>query len=146
MVSKGTTCDRLVPRLVSYGEPEGVCSRLGMGMFLVRRASLSGEETRELPVDGIKGELVAHGQGGFTGICTFILGAGFLGGLECSQVGLCIRWMCGRDGWNQPSRLRTIGGVCVLGGSVGPITAEGIAAAGDGTVARNPSGMNYLLP
>ena len=63
-MSKRTTCDRLVRRLVSYGEPEGVCSRLGMGMFLVRRAYLSGEETRELPVDGIKEELVAHGQAG----------------------------------------------------------------------------------
>src|SRR5262249_43815907 len=64
MVSKRTACDRLVQRLVSYGEPEGVCSRLGVGVFLVRRGSLSGEETRELPVDGIKKELVAHGQAG----------------------------------------------------------------------------------
>jgi len=31
MVSERTACDRLVGRLVSYGEPEGVCSRLGMG-------------------------------------------------------------------------------------------------------------------
>src|SRR6185312_13806150 len=67
MVSERTACDRLVGRLVSYGEPEGVCSRLGMGMFLLRRVYegyLSGEATQELPVDGIKEGLVAHGQAG----------------------------------------------------------------------------------
>jgi hypothetical protein len=37
MVSERTACDRLVERLVNYGEPEGVCGRLGMGMFLLRR-------------------------------------------------------------------------------------------------------------
>jgi hypothetical protein len=61
-----TACDRLIWRLVSY-EPEGVCSRLGIGMFLLRRVyegHLSEEATRELPVDGIKEELVAHGQAG----------------------------------------------------------------------------------
>src|SRR5215831_17302761 len=80
MVSKRTTCDRLVRRLVSYGEPQGVCSRLGMGMFLVRRAYLSGEETRELPVDGIKEGLVTHGQGGqFYRHLYFHIGCGFLG-------------------------------------------------------------------
>ena len=58
------------------------------------KGTLSGEATRELPVDGIKEELVAHGQGGsFTGICIFILGAGFLGGPGCSRVGLCISGM-----------------------------------------------------
>jgi len=97
MVSERTACDRLVGRLVSYGEPEGVYSRLGMGMFLLRRVYegyLSGEAARELPVDGIKEGLVAHGQAGsFTGICIFILGAGFLGGPGCSRVGLCIRRM-----------------------------------------------------
>ena len=93
-MSKRTTCDRLVQRLISYGEPEGVCNRLGMGMFLVRRAYLLGEETRELPVDGIKEGLVTHGQAGSsTGICTFILVAAFLGGPGDSQVGSCIRWM-----------------------------------------------------
>ena len=52
---------------MSYGEPEGVWSRLGMGMFLLRRmyeGYMSGEAARELPVDGIKKELVAHGQAG----------------------------------------------------------------------------------
>jgi hypothetical protein len=52
---------------VSYAEPEGVCSRLGMGMFLLWRVYerlLSGRATRELPVDGIKEGLVAHGQAG----------------------------------------------------------------------------------
>jgi hypothetical protein len=67
MVSERTACDRLVGRLVSYGEPEGICSRLGTGMFLLRRVYegyLSGEATRALPVDGIKKGLVAHGQAG----------------------------------------------------------------------------------
>jgi hypothetical protein len=67
MVSEQTACQRLVGRLVRYGEPEGVCSRLGTGMLLLRRAheaSLSGEATRELSVDGIKKQLVAHGQEG----------------------------------------------------------------------------------
>ena len=97
MVSERTTCDRLVGRLVSYGEPEGVCSRLGMGMFLLRRVYegyLSGEATRDLPVDGIqKGWWRMDRRGSFIGICIFILGAGFLGGLGCSRVGLCMRWM-----------------------------------------------------
>src|SRR5262245_13200556 len=78
MVSKRTTCDRLVRRLVSYGEPEGVCSRLWMGMFLVRRAYLSGEATRGLPVD--KEGLVTHGKGGqFYRHLYFHIGCGFLG-------------------------------------------------------------------
>jgi hypothetical protein len=64
MASERTACDRLVGRLVSYGEPEGVLSRLGMGMFLLRRVYLSGEATRELPIDGVKKGLVAHGQAG----------------------------------------------------------------------------------
>jgi hypothetical protein len=53
MVSERTACDRLVRRLVSYGEPEGVCGRLAMGMFLLRRVYeeyLSGNATRDLPV------------------------------------------------------------------------------------------------
>src|SRR5262249_43835617 len=33
------------------------------------------------------------GRGSFTGICIFILGAGFLDGPGRSRVGLCIRWM-----------------------------------------------------
>jgi hypothetical protein len=71
---------------------------LGIGMFLLRRVYeryLSGETAaRKLPVDGIKKGLVAHGQGGsFTGICIFILGAGFSGGLGCSRVGLCTNGM-----------------------------------------------------
>jgi hypothetical protein len=67
MVSERTACDRLVGRLVRYGEPEGVCGRLGMGVFLLRRVfegHLSGEATRGLPIDGIKKGLVAHGQAG----------------------------------------------------------------------------------
>jgi hypothetical protein len=96
-VSERTACDRLVRRLVSYGEPEGVCGRLAMGMFLLRRVYeeyLSGEATRGLPVDGIKKGLVAHGRAGqFYRICIFILGAGFLDGPGRSRVGLCIRWM-----------------------------------------------------
>ena len=54
MESERTACDRLVRRLVSYGEPEGVCGRLGMGMFLLGRVYegyLSGKAARELPVD-----------------------------------------------------------------------------------------------
>ena len=68
MVSERTASDRLVGRLVSYGEPGGVFGRLGMGMFLLRRVYegyLSrGAAARELPVDGIKEGLVAHGQAG----------------------------------------------------------------------------------
>jgi hypothetical protein len=83
MVSERTACDRLVGRLVSYGEPEGVCSRLGMGMFLLRRVYegyLSGEAARELPVDGIKEGLVAHGQAGqFYRHLYFHIGCRFLG-------------------------------------------------------------------
>ena len=67
MVSERTASDRLVGRLVSYGEPEGVFGRLGVGIFLLRRVYegyLSREAARELPVDGIKEGLVAHGQAG----------------------------------------------------------------------------------
>jgi hypothetical protein len=78
-----TACDRLVRRLVSYGEPEGVCGRLRIGLFLLRhvyRGYLSGKATRQLPVDGIKKELVAHGQGGqFYRHLNFHLGCRFLG-------------------------------------------------------------------
>jgi hypothetical protein len=67
MVSERTACDRLVGRLVSYGEPEGFFGRLGMGILLLRRVYegyLSGKVTRDLPVDGIKERFVAHGQAG----------------------------------------------------------------------------------
>ena len=66
-MSEPTACESLVRRLLNYGERKGFCSRLGTGMLLLRRAyegSLSGEVTRELPVDGIKKQLVAHGQEG----------------------------------------------------------------------------------
>jgi hypothetical protein len=70
---------------------------LGMGMYLLRRmyeGDLSGEATRELPVDGIKEELVACGQAGqFYRHLYFHIGCRFLGGPGCSRVGLCIRWM-----------------------------------------------------
>jgi hypothetical protein len=82
-VSERTACDRLLGRLVSYGEPEGLCSRLGMGMFLLRRSYegyLSGSGTRQLPVDGIKKGLVAHGQAGqFYRHLYFHIGCRFLG-------------------------------------------------------------------
>ena len=78
-----TACDRLVRRLVSYGEPEGVCGRLKIGLFLLRhvyRGYLSGKATRQLPIDGIKKELVAHGQGGqFYRHLNFHIGCRFLG-------------------------------------------------------------------
>jgi hypothetical protein len=67
MVSEPTACDRLVGRLVRCGEAKGICGRLGAGMLLLRRSYqgfLGGESTRELPVDGIKKRLVAHGQAG----------------------------------------------------------------------------------
>ena len=68
---------------------------MGMGMFLLRRVYegyLSGEATRDLPVDGIqKGWWRMDRRGSFIGICIFILGAGFLGGPGCSRVGLCMR-------------------------------------------------------
>src|SRR4029078_3856284 len=83
MVSERTACDRLVGRLVSYGEPEGVCSRLGMGMFLLRRCmkGTCPERRRGIsPVDGIKEGLVAHGQAGqFYRHLYFHIGCRFLG-------------------------------------------------------------------
>jgi hypothetical protein len=54
-----------------------------MGMFLLKRAYegyLSGEAMRELPVDGIKEGLVAHGQAGqFYRHLYFHIGCRFLG-------------------------------------------------------------------
>jgi hypothetical protein len=48
-------------------------------MFLLRR-SLSGKATRQLPVDGVKKELVAHGQAGqFYRHLYFHIGCRFLG-------------------------------------------------------------------
>ena len=56
---------------------------MGMGMFLLRRVYegyLSGEATRDLPVDGIKEGLVAHGQAGqFYRHLYFHIGCRFLG-------------------------------------------------------------------
>lgn len=82
-MSERNACERLVRRLATYGEPEGVCIRLRTGMFLMRRAyegSLSGKATRELPVDGIKKQLVAHGQEGqFYRHLYFHIGCRFLG-------------------------------------------------------------------
>ena len=92
MVSERTACDRLVGRLVSCGELEGVCSRLEMGMFLLRRVyeeHLSEEATRQLPVDGIKDGLVAHGQAGqFYRHLYFHIGCRFLG-----WPGMLVSWL-----------------------------------------------------
>jgi len=78
-----TACDRLVARLVSCGEPKGVCTRLRVGTSLLRRAYqgfLEGKATRKIPVDGIKKELVAHGQAGqFYRHLYFHIGCQFLG-------------------------------------------------------------------
>ena len=82
----------MVGRLVSCGEPKGVCSRLGMGMLLLRRVYkeyLSGKATRELPVDGIKEGLVAHRQAGqFYRHLYFHIGCRFLG-----WPGLLASWL-----------------------------------------------------
>lgn len=82
-MSERTACDRLVGKLVSYGEREGVRSRLGIGMFLLRQVYeeyLSGEAMWELPIDGIKKVLVAHGQAGqFYRHLYFHIGCRFLG-------------------------------------------------------------------
>jgi hypothetical protein len=62
-----TACDGLVRRLVSWGELEGMLGRWRMGFYLLGKAYggyKAGEATRDLPVDGIKAELVAHGQAG----------------------------------------------------------------------------------
>ena len=69
---------------MSYGEPEGVWTRFGMGMLLLRRVYegyLLGEAAaRELPVDGLKKGLVAHGQAGqFYRHLYFHIGCRFLG-------------------------------------------------------------------
>ena len=153
MVSERTACDRLVGRLVSYGEPEGVRGRLGMGMFLLRRVYewyLSGEATRELPVDGIKEGLVAHGQAGqFYRHLYFHIGCRFLG-----WPGLLASWFMhqwdvrqgdGTDGISGRDQGQC-GGVRVRGGSVGPVAAEDIAAGGGGAVAGDPGGMRVTGP
>jgi hypothetical protein len=92
IASEPTACDRLVWRLVSYGQPKGVCGRLGMGMFMLRRVyegHLLGEATRQLPVDGIKEELVADGQAGeFYRHLYFHIGCRFLG-----WVGMLPSWL-----------------------------------------------------
>jgi hypothetical protein len=62
-----TACDRLVGRLLYYGSPRPIWGRWTMGMLLLGRAYegvLSGKASRKLPVDGIKEDLVAHGQSG----------------------------------------------------------------------------------
>jgi len=78
-----TACERLVGRLVKYAEPGGIWSRLKTGVSLLRHAyegSLSGKAQRELPVDGIKRQLVAHGQEGqFYRHLYFHIGCRFLG-------------------------------------------------------------------
>ncbi len=83
MVSERTACERLVGRLVSYGQQEGVCNRLRVGMLLLRQSyegHLSGEAARLLPVDGIKKRLVAHEQAGqFYRHLYFYIGCRFLG-------------------------------------------------------------------
>ncbi len=83
MVSEQTACERLVGRLVSYGQPEGVCNRLRVGMLLLRQSYegyLSGEAAWLLPVDGIKKRLVAHEQAGqFYRHLYFHIGCRFLG-------------------------------------------------------------------
>jgi hypothetical protein len=82
-MSEPTACERLVGRLLKHGEREGVCSRLGTGMLLLRRAyegSLSAEAARALPVDGIKQRFIAHGQEGqFYRHLHFHIGCRFLG-------------------------------------------------------------------
>ena len=82
-VDERTACDRLVARLVRHGEAKGVCSRARLGISLLRRAyegSLSEKATRQLPVDGIKHSLVAHGQAGqFYRHLHFHIGCRFLG-------------------------------------------------------------------
>lgn len=66
-MSEQTACDQLVRRLVSFGEPKGAFNRVRVGLHLLNQVyerHLSGEATRNLPVDGIKDSLVAHGQAG----------------------------------------------------------------------------------
>ena len=139
---------------MSYGEPEGVCSRLGMGMFLLRRVYegyLSGEATRDLPVDGIKEGLVAHGQAGqFYRHLYFHIGCRFLGwpGMLASwfmHEGGCEAGGGGTDGIRGRDQGQC-GGVPVRGGSVGPVAAEDIAAGGGGAVAGDPGGMRVTGP
>ncbi|MEM8953499.1 MAG: hypothetical protein AAGD22_05040 [Verrucomicrobiota bacterium] len=83
MTLRWTSCDRLVRRMVSWGEARGVYGRWGMGVYLLGKAYggyKAGEKTRELPVDGIKEELVAHGQAGqFYRHLHFHIGCRFLG-------------------------------------------------------------------
>ena len=142
---------------MSYGEPEGVCGRLGMGMFLLGRVYegyLSGKAARELPVDGIKEELVAHGQAGqFYRHLYFHIGCRFLGWL-----GMLASWFMHQVDMRQAAAGRMessgrdqgqCGGVRVCGGSFGPVAAENIAAGGGGAVSGDPGGMTatgYQIP
>src|SRR5215471_16231671 len=150
MVSERTACDRLVRRLVSYGEPEGVCGRLAMGMFLLRRVYeeyLSGEATRGLPVDGIKKGLVAHGRAGqFYRHLYFHIGCRFLGwpGTLAELAYASGGCETGGDGTNGISSRDQgqCGGVRVREGSGGPVAAEHIAARGGGAVAGDPGGKS----
>ncbi len=150
MVSERTASDRLVGRLVSYGEPEGVFGRLGMGMFLLRRVYegyLSrGAATRELPVDGIKEGLVAHGQAGqLYRHLYFHIGCRFLG-----WPGMLASWFMHQVDVRQAAAGRIeingrgqgqFGGIRVRRGSVGPVAAQDISAGGGGAVAKDPGGM-----
>ena len=122
-MSERTACDRLVGRLVSYGEPEGVCGRLGLGLFLLRRAYqgfLSGESTRELPVDGIKKSLVAHGQAGqLYRHLHFHIGCQFLG-----WPGMLASWLMHQADVRQAAAGRMESSVEVKGNEAAFVCAE----------------------
>ena len=118
-----TACDRLVGRLVRYGEREGACSRLKLGVSFLRRAydaSLPGSSARQLPVDGIRKSLVAHGQAGqFYRHLQFHIGCRFLG-----WPGMLASWLMHRVDVRQAARGRMESAVEVRGNEAAFACAE----------------------
>ena len=82
-VCEPNACQRLVTRLINYAEPKGTWCRLRTGvslLWLAHKDSWPGSGARDLPVDGIKRDLVAHGQAGqFYRHLYFHIGCRFLG-------------------------------------------------------------------
>ena len=94
-----------------YGEPEGVCGRLGMGMFLLERVFEGYSRGRQ------HGSYRSMGlrrswwrmdrRGSFTGIYIFISGAGFLGGDYRQLVYASGRYAAGGGGTDRNQRSRS---------------------------------------
>lgn len=134
-LNERTACDRWVARLVRYGEREGACSRLGLGAFLVRRAyegTLSEKAARQLPVDGIRKSLVAHGQGGqFYRHLQFHIGCRLLG-----WPGMLASWLMHRVDVRQAAQGRMESAVEVRGNEAAFACAEVLMARSRRRISR----------